>query len=408
MGDWLIFPKFFRISKSIYSSAGRHPRRAIDHAIALPNVNSSAIDTKFHCDGIRDMTTPKRRREDARRPLLSVVVPMYNEEEGTEIFFARLVPVLEKITADFEIVCVDDGSSDLTLVHLMRHHARDSRIKVLSLSRNFGKDTALSAGLDYARGDAVVPIDADLQDPPELIADMIVKWREGYEVVYARRSHRESDNVPKRVTAKLFYRLHNWIADVRIPDNTGDFRLMDRRVVDAVNHLPEKTRFMKGLFAWVGFKQIGIDYARQARAAGTTKWRYWKLWNFAIDGITGSSTVPLRIWTYFGMGLGLLTFAYAFWLVIHTMLYGNAVPGYASLMVGVLFLGSLNIVATGVLGEYVGRIYSEVRNRPLYLVREMRGLEAQEDQAKTWNETSITASMNSRGSTGGSARAARS
>ena len=353
------------------------------------------------------MTTPKRRREDARPPLLSVVVPMYYEEEGTDIFFARLVPVLEKITSDFEIVCVDDGSSDLTLVHLMRHHARNSRIKVLSLSRNFGKDTALSAGLDYARGDAVVPIDADLQDPPELIADMIVKWREGYEVVYARRSHRESDDVSKRVTANLFYRLHNWIADVRIPHNTGDFRLMDRRVVEAVKHLPEKTRFMKGLFAWVGFKQIGIDYAREARAAGTTKWRYWKLWNFAIDGITGSSTVPLRIWTYFGMGLGLLTFAYAFWLVIHTMLYGNAVPGYASLMVAVLFLGSLNIVATGVLGEYVGRIYSEVRNRPLYLVREMRGLEAQEDQAKTWNEKSVIASTSSRANTGGSARAAR-
>jgi glycosyltransferase involved in cell wall biosynthesis len=352
------------------------------------------------------MTTPKRRREDARRPLLSVVVPMYNEEEGTELFFARLVPVLEKITTDFEIVCVDDGSSDRTMANLMRHHGRDGRIKVLSLSRNFGKDTALSAGLDYARGDAVVPIDADLQDPPELIADMVTKWREGYEVVYARRSHRDSDDMSKRVTASLFYRIHNWIADVRIPDNTGDFRLMDRRVVEAVKHLPEKTRFMKGLFAWVGFKQIGIDYRRDARAAGATKWRYWKLWNFAIDGITGSSTVPLRIWTYFGIGLGLLTFAYAFWLVIHTMLYGNAVPGYASLMVAVLFLGSLNIVATGILGEYVGRIYSEVRNRPLYLVREMRGLEAQEDQSTSWNAMSITASTRSKANTGGSARAA--
>ncbi|HLA02962.1 MAG TPA: glycosyltransferase family 2 protein [Aestuariivirga sp.] len=352
------------------------------------------------------MTAPKRRRDDVPRPLLSVVVPMYNEEEGTELFFARLVPVLEKITTDFEIVCVDDGSSDRTMVNLMRHHGRDSRIKVLSLSRNFGKDTALSAGLDYARGQAVVPIDADLQDPPELIADMVAKWREGFEVVYARRSHRDSDDMSKRVTASLFYRIHNWIADVRIPDNTGDFRLMDRRVVEAVKHLPEKTRFMKGLFAWVGFKQIGIDYRREARAAGTTKWRYWKLWNFAIDGITGSSTVPLRIWTYFGMGLGVLTFAYAFWLVIHTMLYGNAVPGYASLMVAVLFLGSMNIVATGILGEYVGRIYSEVRNRPLYLVREMRGLETQEDQPTSWNATSITASTSSKANTGGSARAA--
>ena len=352
------------------------------------------------------MTTPKRRRDDVPQPLLSVVVPMYNEEEGTELFFARIVPVLEKITPDFEIVCVDDGSSDQTVANLMRHHARDGRIKVLSLSRNFGKDTALSAGLDYARGQAVVPIDADLQDPPELIAEMVAKWREGFEVVYARRSHRDSDDMSKRVTANLFYRIHNWIADVRIPDNTGDFRLMDRRVVEAVKHLPEKTRFMKGLFAWVGFKQIGIDYRREARAAGTTKWRFWKLWNFAIDGITGSSTVPLRIWTYCGMGLGLLTIAYAFWLVVHTLLYGNAVPGYASLMVAVLFLGSLNIVATGILGEYVGRIYSEVRNRPLYLVREMRGLEAQEDQSTSWNATSITASTRSKANTGGSARAA--
>jgi glycosyltransferase involved in cell wall biosynthesis len=213
---------------------------------------------------------------------------MYNEEEGTDLFFGRLTPVLEAITPDYEIVCVDDGSSDRTLVSLMGHHARDPRIKVLSLSRNFGKDTALSAGLDYCKGLAVIPIDADLQDPPELIGQMVEKWREGYEVVYARRAARDTDDMQKRVSAGLFYRIHNWIADVKIPDNVGDFRLMDRRVVEALKHLPEKTRFMKGLFAWVGFKQIGIDYAREARAAGTTKWRSWKLWNFAIDGITGS------------------------------------------------------------------------------------------------------------------------
>ena len=354
------------------------------------------------------MTAPKRRRDDVPRPLLSVVVPMYNEEEGTELFFARLVPVLEKITTDFEIVCVDDGSSDRTMVNLMRHHGRDSRIKVLSLSRNFGKDTALSAGLDYARGQAVVPIDADLQDPPELIADMVAKWREGFEVVYARRSHRDSDDMSKRVTASLFYRIHNWIADVRIPDNTGDFRLMDRRVVEAIKHLPEKTRFMKGLFAWVGFKQTGIEYRREARAAGTTKWRYWKLWNFAIDGITGSSTIPLRLWTYFGAVLAVATVGYAAWLLVYTMIHGNDVPGYASLMVAVLFLGSINILATGILGEYVGRIYTEVRNRPLYLVREMRGIETQTDGSKTWNAASIAASTRSKAGTGGSARAARS
>jgi glycosyltransferase involved in cell wall biosynthesis len=247
-----------------------------------------------------------------------------------------------------------------------------------------------------------------LQDPPELIAGMIAKWREGYDVVYARRSHRDTDDVQKRVTAGLFYRIHNWMAEVRIPDNTGDFRLMDRRVVEAVKHLPEKTRFMKGLFAWVGFKQTGIEYRREARAAGTTKWRYWKLWNFAIDGITGSSTVPLRLWTYFGAVLAAATFCYALWLVGYTMIYGNDVPGYASLMVGVLFLGAVNILATGILGEYVGRIYTEVRNRPLYLVREMRGIETKTDGSKTWNAASIAASTSSKAGTGGSARAVRS
>ena len=356
------------------------------------------------------MPIQRKRASVQPAPLLSVVVPMYNEEEGTELFFARLIPILETVTPDFEIVCIDDGSSDQTLVTLAKHRARDARIKLLSLSRNFGKDTALSAGLDYARGQAVIPIDADLQDPPEIIPQMVAKWREGYEVVYARRAGRDTDDVQKRVSAGLFYRIHNWIADVRIPDNVGDFRLMDRRVVEAVKHLPEKTRFMKGLFAWVGFKQIGIDYHREARAAGTTKWRYWKLWNFAIDGITGSSTVPLRIWTYFGAGLGIFAMLYAIWLTVHTMIYGNAVPGYASLMIAVLTLGSINIVATGILGEYVGRIYNEVRNRPLYLVRETMGLEVQHTHmdGNTWNAASINASINSKAITGGSSLAARS
>ena len=356
------------------------------------------------------MDTPRRRATDQPVPLLSVVVPMYNEEAGTELFFARLTPVLEAITANFEIVCIDDGSTDQTLLNLARHRARDSRIKVLSLSRNFGKDTALSAGLDFCRGQAVIPIDSDLQDPPELIPEMVRKWREGFEVVYARRTARDSDDMQKRVSAGLFYRIHNWIADVRIPDNVGDYRLMDRRVVEALKHLPEKTRFMKGLFAWVGFKQIGIDYHREARAAGTTKWHYWKLWNFAIDGITGSSTVPLRIWTYCGVALGVFAMAYASWLIIYTILFGNPVPGYASLMVAVLTLGSMNIVATGILGEYVGRIYNEVRNRPLYLVRETMGLEAKASRMedKSWNAASIKGSTNSKASTGGFVRGVKS
>ena len=353
------------------------------------------------------MKLSSRRASDQPAPLLSIVVPMYNEEDGTDLFFNRLTPVLEEITTDYEIVCVDDGSSDRTMLSLMQHHARDPRIKFLSLSRNFGKDTALSAGLDYCRGQAMIPIDADLQDPPELIGRMVEKWREGYDVVYARRGFRDTDDATKRLTAGLFYRMYNWIAEVRIPDNTGDFRLMDRRVVEAVKHMPEKTRFMKGMFAWVGFKQVGIEYRREARAAGTTKWRYWKLWNFAIDGITGSSTVPLRIWTYFGGAIGVFACFYASWLVARTMIWGIDVPGYASMMSAVLFLGSFNIMATGILGEYVGRIYSEVRNRPLYLVRETRGIEYQGDNEK-WKEQSTTASINSRVNTGGLRHAARS
>lgn len=331
--------------------------------------------------------TQRRRASDQPMPLLSLVVPMFNEEEGVEGFFARLIPILRQVTEDYEVVCIDDGSSDRTLLSLALERGKDDRIKVLSLSRNFGKDTALSAGLDYARGQAVIPIDADLQDPPELIPQMVAKWREGFDVVYAHRASRDSDDTQKRVTAGLFYRIHNWMADVRIPDNVGDFRLMDRRVVEALKHLPEKTRFMKGLFAWVGFKQVGIDYRREARAAGTTKWRYWKLWNFALDGITASSTVPIRIWTYFGVVLGAFSMIYACWLALRTMLFGVDVPGYASLMVTVLTLGSINIIATGILGEYVGRIYNEVRGRPLYLVRETMGIETRsEDQPAALHE----------------------
>lgn len=322
------------------------------------------------------------RKDDLPPPLLSIIVPMFNEEGSCRLFFEHIEPVLQEVSADYEIICIDDGSTDRTLLELTRHHIRDARIKVISLSRNFGKDTALSAGLDYCCGQAVIPIDADLQDPPELIGEMVAKWREGYEVVYAKRAARHTDDAAKRITSGLFYRVHNWLADIRIPDDVGDFRLMDRRVVDAIRNLPEKTRFMKGLFAWVGFRQIGIEYRRQPRAAGVTKWRYWKLWNFALDGITGSSTVPLRMWTYCGVAIATLGIAYAAWMVVYTLINGNPVPGYASLMVVVLFLGAMNIAATGILGEYVGRIYSEVRNRPLYLVREARGIDEHDAGAR--------------------------
>ena len=349
-----------------------------------------------------------RRKDDRPFPMLSVVVPMYNEEESLSLFFRRIEPVLESITQDYEIICIDDGSTDRTVYALTGQHQRNERIKILSLSRNFGKDTALSAGLDFARGRAVIPIDADLQDPPELIPQMVDKWKAGYEVVFAKRSARESDGMRKRVSAGLFYRLFNKVADVSIPENTGDFRLMDRRVVDAVRNLPEKTRFMKGMFAWVGFRQIGVEYERPARSAGITKWNYWKLWNFALDGITAATSAPLKIWTYFGVVIGILSAFYALWLVVRTIIYGVDVPGYASLMTAVLMLGSFNIIATGVLGEYVGRIYKEVRNRPLYLVRDTLGFEQATEGKAPWNATSIKDSTSSKASIGGSARVGKS
>lgn len=318
--------------------------------------------------------TQKLREND--KVTLSVIVPMHNEEPTLELLFGRLEKTLASITPNYEIICVDDGSTDGTLAELVRRRISNERIKVISLSRNFGKDIALSAGLDFASGDAVIPIDADLQDPPELITQMVEKWREGYEVVYGTRKSRAKDTLAKRFSARWFYRLHNRLADVQIPEDTGDFRLMDRKVITALKKLPENNRFMKGLFSWVGYRQIGIEYARDERAAGETKWKYWKLWNFALDGITTSSTWPLRIWTYFGLGVAFFAFVYAAYLVVRTVVFGVDVPGYASIMVAVLFLGAVNIIATGIIGEYLGRVFIEVRKRPLYLVRELQGLES--------------------------------
>jgi polyisoprenyl-phosphate glycosyltransferase len=341
----------------------------------------------------------------AARPLLSIVVPVCNEQDNIDPFLARLEPVLDSIGGNYQIIFIDDGSTDHTVARLVDHRIRNSRIGVIVLSRNFGKEVALSAGLDHAIGEAVIPIDGDLQDPPELILAMHEKWQEGYDVVFARRSSRAADDMPKRITARLFYRLHNLVADVGIPADTGDFRLLDRRVVDALKALPERTRFMKGLFAWVGLKQIGINYPRDARRRGTSKWPYRKLWKFALDGITASSTLPLRIWTYVGLLVAMPAAAYAGWLVLHTLISGIDVPGYASIMVAVLLLGAVNIIATGILGEYVGRIYTETRLRPLYLVREIHGLDRELKTSGKWTETSTKDLTASKQTTGGSRRA---
>jgi len=307
---------------------------------------------------------------------LSVVIPLYNEELNIDYLFERLRTVLSRLNMTYEIVCVNDGSRDNTLGCLIEHHHQDPRIKVVNLSRNYGKEIALSAGLDHAKGEAVVPIDADLQDPPELIEELVVKWREGYDVVYATRRSRQGESWLKRFTANAFYRIIDSISRVTIPRDTGDFRLLDRRVVEAIKTLPERNRFMKGLFAWVGFKQTSVLFDRPSRHKGETKWNYWRLWNFALDGITSFSLLPLKVWSYIGLLVAIPSFFYASFLVLRTLLLGADLPGYASIMVAVLFLGGVQLVSLGVIGEYLGRIYEEVKGRPLYLVRETYGFDS--------------------------------
>lgn len=301
---------------------------------------------------------------------ISLVVPFYNEGNTVLDFFKKIFPIVNEIKQYiFEFICVDDGSTDDTFANLLR--IKDSRFKIIQLSRNFRKEAALTAGIDYAIGDAIIPIDADLQDPPELIITMLQKWEEGFEVVLAKRRKRLSDSWLKRNSAKCFYKLHNWLADFKIPDNVGDFRLMDRVVVDAIKQLPERQRFMKGLFAWVGFKSTIVEYDRPVRISGTTKWNKWKLWNFALDGITSFSTLPLRIWSYIGFLFALFAILYGSWIMLRTLIRGVDLPGYASLFIAVLFIGGIQLIGIGILGEYLGRAYQETKSRPIYIVRKI-------------------------------------
>jgi len=307
-------------------------------------------------------------------PELSIVIPVYNEAENLAYLFERLLTVLDRLGQSYEVVCVNDGSRDQTLNQLVLYHQQNPHIKVIDLSRNFGKEIALTAGIDYAQGRAVIPIDADLQDPPELIIDLVAKWQDGFDIVYATRRSRSGETWLKQLTAKAFYRTLGKMTQIEIPANTGDFRLMDRRVIEALKKLPERTRFMKGLFAWVGYRQTAIFFDREPRFQGQTKWNYWKLWNFALDGIFSFSLVPLKVWSYLGLGISLISLLYASYLVVRTLILGIDVPGYASLMVAILFLGGIQLISLGVMGEYLGRVYEEVKARPLYLVREIWGL----------------------------------
>lgn len=315
--------------------------------------------------------------------IFSIVVPAYNEAPNIGPFYERVSRVMQELGEPYEIIFVNDGSQDDTLDRLLALAEKDPRVKVIDLSRNFGKEIALTAGIDYATGEAVIPIDADLQDPPELIPKLVAKWREGYDVVYATRLRRDGESWLKRYTAHLFYRVVENITPIKIPRDTGDFRLMSRPVVEALKRLRERNRFMKGLFAWVGFKQTAVYYQRERRHAGKTKWNYWKLWNFALEGITSFSYLPLQFATYLGLTVAFFAFFYALFIVMRTLLFGRDVPGYPSLITVILFLGGVQLFAIGILGEYIGRIYSEVKQRPLYIVKGRYGdLPIERDRVK--------------------------
>ena len=308
---------------------------------------------------------------NSRPTLLSIVCPMKNEEENLVPFFERLIPVLDMAADDYEIICINDGSEDKTLAVLLSERKRNPKIKIADLSRNFGKEAALTCGIEIASGDAVIPMDADLQHPPEAIIEMVDCWKAGYEVVLAKRKNRDTESWLRKKTADWFYKLQNKISEVQIPEDIGDFRLMDRKVIDALKRLPERRRFMKGLFAWVGFRQITITFICEPRFSGASNFSGWKLWNFALEGITSFSTIPIRVWTYIGGFISAVSLLYATYLLIKTILFGTDVPGYASLITSSLFLGGLQLAGLGVLGEYIGRIYGEVKQRPIYIIREL-------------------------------------
>lgn len=314
---------------------------------------------------------------------LSVVVPAFNEADVLPEFHRRLGKVLDSQEYITEIIYINDGSTDDTLTIIDRLATQDPRVALVDMSRNFGKEIALTAGLDHANGDAAIIIDADLQDPPELIPELVRVWQEGYDVVYAQRTERAGETWLKKFTAAQFYKLMQLIGRVPVPPDTGDFRLLSRRAINAVRQLREQNRFMKGLFAWIGYPQKSVPYKRQSRHAGSTKWSYWKLWNFALDGITSFTTIPLRFATYIGTLTALVAFVYGLVIILRTLYYGIDVPGYASLMVVILFIGGVQLTALGIIGEYLGRTFDEVKDRPLYFVQRYRPAKSVQPEASS-------------------------
>ena len=300
---------------------------------------------------------------------ISLIIPVYNEEKSIKPFLSRVLPIVKESVRDYEIVFIDDGSMDNTLSNIIIEQQNNPQIRVINFSRNFGKEAALTAGLDYADGDAVIPMDVDLQDPPELLIEMLKKWQDGFDIVFARRIKRDKDAFWKRNTAVLFYWLWNKIADTTIPENVGDYRLLDKKVVLVLRQIREKNRFMKGIFIWVGFKSTVIEFARPERLTNSTSsLSFVKLYKLALNGILSFTSAPLKIWMYIGFLIAFISFFVIAYLILHTVLYGANFPSYASIMVTVLFMGGINLLSIGIIGQYLARVYDEVKNRPIYLI----------------------------------------
>ena len=305
-------------------------------------------------------------------PSISIITPFYNEEEAIDLYFEKLITTLKEIKTDFEIICINDGSKDKTLAILKKWQLKIKQIKIIDFSRNFGKEAALTAGLDHATCQVTIPIDADLQDPPELVKEMITKWQEGFDVVLAKRKSR-NDGFVRDLAAKVYYKILKWLTNGNMQEEVGDFRLLDQKVVTALRNMSERNRYMKGIFAWVGFRSITIYYDRPKRSNGDTKIGYFKLFRLAYDGLISFSTKPLKIWLYIGLFFSLFSFIYAIFLLLRTLIHGTDLPGYASIMVSVLFIGGLQLLSLGVIGEYIARIFKEVKHRPIYIVDNIYG-----------------------------------
>jgi len=319
------------------------------------------------------MTTKKTSKKNTKKETISIIIPCYNEEEVVDICHQEVTTVIDTLPYNFEVIYINDGSTDKTFDKLIDIQKSDSRVVVLNLSRNFGKEAAMTAGIDNCTGDALIILDADLQDPPSLIPDMINVWKEtGADVVYGQRMIREGETWFKKFTANSFYKVINFIgSNVEIPKNTGDFRLMNRRAIDALIQLREKHRFMKGLFAWIGYNQVAFQYNRAPRAAGYTKWSYVGLWNLAMEGIAGFSTTPLKLASFFGLMISLLAFLFGAYIIIKTLIFGVDVPGWATLTVMISVLSGIQLLCIGILGEYIGRIFGEAKKRPLYFIEDV-------------------------------------